>query len=123
MFGDLVIVIEVFDEINGSILIEIMQTRDFVTTTDINRFLQDFQSQWLKQPRGNALPGQIVEGCVDSTDKPDVSVPGADSGCVAVLEKIKSAQSHPRVTWHLCLCRKSDFVHGESPLIASQFSV
>ena len=99
MFGDLMVVIKILIEINLPILIDIMQPRDLVTTTDIDGFIHNLQAQRLKHTCSDTAPGELSLGQIKPFHNPYIPLPGTNGRPTIVLKEIKPTQAHPRFPW------------------------
>ena len=78
---------EAFIVIGPSILIDIMQTTYFVKTQDVDLILDNAQAQRIGEAGGHALPFQGLQGGVQTTDPPHVSMGGAE-GRITIGKKV-----------------------------------
>jgi hypothetical protein len=91
--------------------------------------LDKLDTQWLKQTRGDPLPGQlrfgallISGGCFQlqqPADQPHVAVPSGNDGAIAVRVKIQPGKPHlrePRILYRVCqhIDRKRPFILAEN---------
>jgi hypothetical protein len=105
MLRDLVVAIETLVIVGLTIAVEIAEADDLIAARDVDQSVHDFQSEWLEEPRRDALPRQTSARVVDSADSPDVTVPRADGGGSAAVEEIETAgsdQTMPRIFHRDC---------------------
>ena len=92
MLGHLVIVVDRVVAVDLAVVVEVDKPHDPVAAADVDRPTDDFQPEWLKQPRGNPLPLQYPLRIEQPRHPPDVAVPRADGRGVAVAPEVIQAR-------------------------------
>ena len=82
-------------EVRFIVAIEVMQARDLVAPEDVEPAIDDPYAQGLVEARRKALPADVLEVGVESTDEPDFAGHRADRRG-AVGEEVQAAQEHER---------------------------
>ena len=99
MLRHLVIVIKALVKIGLAITIAVMQNNQLIPAGHIDFSVDDFQSQRLKQPTGNASPGKPLAHIIGSPDPPDITIPRAGQDLIRPRHVIKTSQSDPGQPW------------------------
>jgi hypothetical protein len=97
VFSDVMIVVEVFDPVDFTVAVEVVQPGNLVPTGNMNDAIHDAQAKGLKQPGGNSSPANTAKVSVDVLHQPDISVPGAQRSGTAIGEKVETARPQPGV--------------------------
>ena len=98
MLGHLMIVVDRVVAVDLAVVVEVDKPHDPVATANMDRPTDDFQPQWLKQPRGNPLPREDPLRIEQPRHPPDVAIPGAHGGHVAVApEEVEAGEPQLRV--------------------------
>ena len=74
------VVVEVLVQVGLAVPVQVLEPGDLVTAGHINLTLHDLESERLKQTRGEAFPGELLELLIDARDDPHVAVEGANCG-------------------------------------------
>ena len=95
VLGDLVVVVEALDDVDGFVAVGIVQSGQLIATGDVNFVVHDLEAERLEEARANAFPGELSFELVDAFDNPNVAHPGADGSAFSVGVEIKSTRTHP----------------------------
>ena len=116
----LVVVVEVLDEIDLVIAVQVAQPGNLVAAAHVDGFIHDLHAERLKEAGGDAFPGQLPQIALNAADDPHVSVPRANRGAPAVLEKVEAAEAHPGVPRIRRVGRRREFIDRERAVFATQ---
>ena len=98
MLGHLVIVVDRVVAVDLAVVVEVDKPHDPVAAANMDHPADHFQPQRLKQPRGNPLPFENPLRIEQPRHPPDIAIPGADGGHVAVApEEIQAGEPQLRV--------------------------
>ena len=85
MLGNLVVRIESFVEVHFSVSIKIMETYELVAASYEDLSIHQLYAEWLKQPRGYAIPLGIERCFVGNPlDAPNIAIPGAELSLIHI---------------------------------------
>ena len=100
MLGDLMVVVEAFDEIGFPVAVQVAQACELIPAGDEQVIATEFHAEGLEQAAGDPAPGQGGRSLFhEAVHPPDIAVPHRDHGGLAVGGEIKAARAHPGVPW------------------------
>src|SRR5262245_28415368 len=92
MFRDLLVIVKALDEVGFTVVVQIAQNGDLVSTRHINLAIDELQAEWLKQSVSNAARMKLL--CINPADNPDVAIPRTDRQTSTVRKEVESSQPH-----------------------------
>jgi hypothetical protein len=95
VLGDLVVIVEALDEVDGFVSVGVVKSGELVAAGDVDLVVYDFQAERLEKAGANALPGEFAFELVNTFDDPNIAHPSADGGAFSIGIEIKSARAHP----------------------------
>ena len=99
VFGNHHITIESRELVNLTVTIVIDQLRNAIATMHVDFAIDAFQAKSLKQARGDAFPGELLDVFLESTHGPDIAIPSRENSRV-FIEEIKATEAQvglPRI--------------------------
>ena len=121
VFGDLVIVVEALDVVDGFVAVMVVEFGELVTASDVNFIVDDFEPEGLEESGADSFPGKTSFELIDAFHDPDVAHPGADGGAFAIRVEVKAAGAHPRLMRVEVLNRNGKGVDGEGAGFVAPF--
>ena len=94
VLGDLVVVVEALDVIDGFVAVEVVEFGELVAAGHVDFVVDNFEAEGLEEAGADALPGELAFELVDPFDDPDVAHPGADGGALAIGVEVEAAGAH-----------------------------
>ena len=113
VLGDLVVVVEALDVVDGFVAILVVEFGELVSAGDMDFVIDDLEAEGLEEAGADALPCEGAFELVDTFDDPDVAHPGADGGALAVGIEVEAACAHPGVVGIFAEVGDGESVDGE----------
>ena len=113
VFGDLVVVVEALDVVDGFVAVGVVEFGELVAAGEVDFVIDDLETEGLEEAGADALPGELAFELVDAFDDPDIAHSGADGGALAIRVEVDPTGAHPGVVGILAEAGDGEGVDGE----------